>query len=127
MKKYSEVHCEELMDHCKGGKSLESYCATVGVTPGVIAQWYSEYPAFKQVVEMAPCLELLFWEKKLIESIEQGQEDFVNVIKSRIDNLMKNVISPIKSGIYHNLKEDDRAQKIKNSDDLLTDYKLLMD
>lgn len=123
--KYCSDHCDELKSHCKNGKSLESFCARIDVPPKIITEWYFEYPEFKEAVEMAPCIELLYWEEQLSICLDKNKVEFVNVIKSRIDNLLKFVTSPIKKTTYNELKENDVPVKIKQSDDLLRDFKLL--
>jgi len=125
MKEYSPNHAIDLKNHCREGKSLETYCAHIGVTPAIISHWYNEYYDFKEAVEMAPCLELLFWEESLLTALNNNQKEFATVIKSRIDTLMKVVISPIRNDIYSSLKDDDKKKLIKKSEDLLNDFRLL--
>jgi hypothetical protein len=127
MLEYHPAQCEKLRLHCTNGKSLESFCASIGVTPNTILQWYSDFPDFRETVEMAPCLELYYWEQRLLEAIERGDKDIIIVIKSRIDNLMKYVVSPIKKETYSNFKEDiSTATKIQSSGDLIKDLEILL-
>ena len=122
---YKPSYCLSIKDHCRLGKSLESFCASVGVSPKVINQWYNEYPDFKDAIEMAPCLELLYWEEQLLLCLEKRDRDSLQIIKSRIDNLMKYVASPIKKETYNNLREEVGQQKVKSTGDLIKDFNLL--
>jgi hypothetical protein len=124
---YTPEQCENIMFHCKEGKSLESFCATIPVSPKVINQWYQDYPEFKEAVEMCPCLELLYWEEALLKAIETRDVSFMNIIKSRIDNLLKYVTSPIKKETYNNFKEDISTSKTKSTGDLVKDFNLLIE
>jgi hypothetical protein len=129
MFEYSKKQCEAIMNHCASGKSLESYCAKIRVSPKTINHWYQEHPEFKEAVEMCPCLELLFWEERLLDAMEKKEEGTypLGIIKSRIDNLMKYVTSPIKKETYNDFKEDNQQAKIRRNDDMLEDFNLLGD
>lgn len=122
---YDPLQCENIKLHCQSGKSLESFCAKIGVSPKTINQWYLEYPEFKEAVEMCPCIELLYWEEQLICALEKRDKDSLSIIKSRIDNLLKYVTSPIKKETYNDFKEDTSISKIKGSGDLIKDFNLL--
>ena len=127
MVNYKPEFCEQLKRHCENGKSLESFCAVLRISPKVISEWYLEYSEFKEAVEMAPCLELLYWEHTLIRAIERRDKDSINLAKSRLDNLAKYVISPLKKNTYIDLKETNQNKQVATSGDLVKDLSLLYD
>lgn len=124
---YKPDLCEKLKIHCENGKSLESFCAVIRVSPKVITEWYLEYPDFKEAVEMAPCLELYFWEATMIRALTNKDKESLLVAKSKLDNLSKYVISPLKKNTYNDLKDTSNNKQVLSSGDLVKDMNLLYD
>src|SRR5271165_7575344 len=124
---YRPEFCERLILHCENGKSLESFCATLRISPKVISEWYMEYPDFKEAVEMSPCLELLYWEQEMVKALRDRDKETIGVAKNRLDNLAKYVVSPLKKNTYITLKESDQNKQSMTSGDLVKDLTLLYD
>lgn len=123
---YSPEICDKLKIHCENGKSLESFCAHIGVSPKIIIKWYEDYPEFKEAVELAPCLEIYYWEMTLIRALARGEKESINVSKSRLEKLEKYVMSPLKKNTYKNLKEPKlTADTMSSTGDLVQDFDLL--
>jgi len=127
MTSYKPEYCEQLLTHCDSGRSLESFCALIRVSPKVIEDWYAEHTEFKEAMEMAPCLELLYWEMTMVRALQNRDKDSINVAKSKLDQLSKYVVSPLKKLTYKNLKESDVNKSVTSSGDLVRDWKLLRD
>lgn len=126
MTSYKPDFCSRLKVHCENGKSLESFCAAINVSPKVITEWYLEYPEFREAVEMAPCLELLYWEMQIIGALAKGDKESIAVAKNRLDHLAKYVVSPLKKNTYSDLKELNPNKQHIASGDLVKDLNLLM-
>lgn len=124
---YKEDYCEQLKIHCENGKSLESFCAVLRVSPKIISEWYNDHFEFREAVDMAPCLELLYWEMTMVRALQNKDKESINVAKSKLDNLSKYVISPLKKNTYVDLKETNINKSTTSSGDLVKDYRLLMD
>lgn len=123
---YSRELCEKLKIHCKNGKSLESFCAHIGVSPKIIEDWYLEYPEFKESVEMAPCYELYYWEMELIRALTNKDKEVITVARTKLEKLSKFVTSPSRKTTYSGLKEPKASKENKASTgDLVQDYTLL--
>lgn len=128
MRTYKHEYCEQLRIHCENGKSLESFCAALGVSPKIISEWYNEHQEFQDAVDMAPCLELLYWEMTMVRALNNKDKESIMVAKSRLDNLYKCVTSPLKKNTYSDLKENPTNKKMfKSTGDLVSDYRLLID
>ncbi len=124
---YDSSFCEELKDHCESGRSLESFCAVKRVSPKTMIEWYLEYPDFAEAVEMAPCMELLYWEMQIIAALKHKDKDTMTIAKSKIDHLMKLITSPIKKETFNDFKEISTKKQTASSGDLVRDLYLLAD
>ncbi len=122
---YDSRVCEELKAHCKKGKSLESFCALIGISPRVMTEWYHSYPEFQETVEMAPCLELLYWEEVLASALETKDKDYMSTARYKIEYLSKFVTSPIKKDTFNDLRDVNSKKQNKTSGDLVKDFALL--
>jgi hypothetical protein len=124
---YDSKYCQRLIDHCENGKSLESFCAALKVSPKVIEDWYIDHLDFQDAVNMAPCLELLYWEQTMIRAIQNKDKESITVAKSRLDNLSKYVVSPLKKNTYSGLKEAHLTKSTTSTGDLVKDLYLTQD
>lgn len=124
---YEPKYCQQLIDHCDNGKSLESFCAAIKVSPKIIRVWYKDYKEFQEAVEMAPCIELLYWEQAMIRALANKDKETIVVAKSRLDSISKYVVSPLKKNTYADLKEENTNRKLEGSGDLVKDWHLLQD
>jgi hypothetical protein len=63
---YEVSYCALVIDWMAGGRSLESFCAHIEVPISKVYQWCTQYPAFKDSVEigMAKCQN--WWETLLL-------------------------------------------------------------
>ncbi len=127
MTAYDNRYCEQLKVHCENGKSLESFCAVLRVSPKVMTEWFLEYPEFQEAVEMAPCIELLYWEMTMVRAMQHKDKESMNIAKSKIDYLSKLVTSPIKKNTFNDLKEVNVQKQSSSSGDLVKDLYLLAD
>jgi len=129
MAAYKPEYCERLRNHCENGRSLESFCALEGVrvSPKTISEWYNEHPEFRDAVDMAPCLELLYWEMQMTTALVNKEKETINVAKSKLDNLSKYVISPLKKNTYSDLKENTLSTSNISSGDAVKDFHILYD
>jgi hypothetical protein len=125
MSSYKPEYCKKLKEHCENGNSLESFCAKINVSPKAITEWYEMHEDFQHMLEMAPCLELYYWEQALLTAMHQKNKEGMLISKSRIDALSKYVTSPLKKETYTGLKEHKKTQTFGNSKDALNDYFLL--
>lgn len=127
MTTYKTEYCEKLRLHCSNGKSMESFCALINVSPQTVEDWYDQHDDFKHMMQMAPCLELYYWESILLTAIEHKNKESILVSKSKIDSLNKFVTSPLKKSTYINLKDDRKktASTASSTRDALEDFKLL--
>lgn len=123
---YSPEICDKLKVHCENGKSLESFCAHIGVSPKIIEEWFLEYAEFKEAVEMAPCYEMYYWEMELIRALGRADRETINVAKGKLERLSKLVSSPSRKNTYSNLKEPKASKNaVASSGDLVEDFTLL--
>jgi hypothetical protein len=125
MSLYKPEYCEQLLTHCDSGRSLESFCALIRVSPKVISEWYNDFTDFKEAVDMAPCLELLYWEMTMVRALQNRDKDSINVAKSKLDHLAKYIVSPLKKSTYGDLKENNINKSVKSTGDLVKDLDLL--
>jgi hypothetical protein len=125
MTDYKPEYCDKLRQHCENGMSLESFCASIKVSPQTIEDWYDRYEEFQSIMQMAPCLELYYWEQTLLTAIYQKNKEGILVAKSRIDTLSKYVTSPLKKSTYTNLKDTRTKKSSGSSRDALNDFALL--
>lgn len=129
MTMYDSRFCQLLKDHCGAGRSLESFCATpaICVSPKIMTEWYHQYEDFRDAVELAPCLELMYWEMYLGVALAHKDKEAIYVSKSRIDHLMRHITSPITKNTFNDLKEAPEKKKTSTSGDLVRDLYLLKD
>lgn len=125
MTTYKSEYCEKLKTHCANGMSLESFCASLKVSPQTIEDWYDLHEDFQNMMQMAPCLELYYWEQSLLTAIHQKNKEGILVSKSKIDSLSKYVTSPLKKSTYSNLKGTRKKTDTGSTKDALDDFALL--
>lgn len=122
---YKPEYCTRLKEHCENGNSLESFCAAINVSPKLIGEWYDLHEEFQNMLEMAPCLELYYWERELLTHMHLKNKEGMLIAKSRIDSLSKYVTSPLKKETYNSLKEHRKSPHAGTSKDALEDFRLL--
>lgn len=72
--KYEERYCDEMVEFCKGGLSLTSFAAEIGVCRDTLSEWASKHPDFSASVKRAKAQCAAFWERKAILGVT-GDKD----------------------------------------------------
>lgn len=60
---YKPEHCDALIEHMRGGKSYETFAATIGVGISTIYSWEQLHAEFLEAKEIGVALSLLWWER----------------------------------------------------------------
>jgi hypothetical protein len=55
--KYEERYCAELIRHCEGGNSFQSFALKIGVSPDTIQEWAKEHKAFSVAKRIGKALQ----------------------------------------------------------------------
>jgi len=50
---YDEAYCARIVEHCKGGASITSFAASIGVCRDTISEWANVHPEFSAAVKTA--------------------------------------------------------------------------
>ena len=70
--KYHRKYCKWLITHGKGGRSIETFAAVVGVNRSTIYDWVEAYPEFKAAKELSQASAEYYWEGRLIIADRRG-------------------------------------------------------
>jgi hypothetical protein len=68
---YKPEYCEQLVEHCKDGSSLNSFAVKVGVAGCTLNYWAEQFPEFKEAHKRAMSASLEYWEK-LAKDVANG-------------------------------------------------------
>jgi hypothetical protein len=60
---YDPKYCDELIEHCTGGLSFESFAGAIGVCFKTLYNWADKHPEFLQAQKIGEAKAMLFWEK----------------------------------------------------------------
>jgi len=63
--KYKKQYCQELIDHCAMGLSVDSFSAVIGVCRDTLYEWKKKHPTFSDSIKRAKDAHLLFIERRL--------------------------------------------------------------
>ncbi len=80
--KYLKKYCQELIDHCAMGLSLESFAATVGCCRETLWEWKKKHKDFFHAIKCAKEAHLLETERQLVRIIRGGRGNISGAIFS---------------------------------------------
>lgn len=72
--KYDEKYCQELLEHCSEGKSIESFAAKINNIPEALAFWSNQYPDFEACLRVAYWKAFAYWEDLAVEDTKHIRE-----------------------------------------------------
>lgn len=65
---YKPEYCQMLLEHCREGRSFDTFAAIVGVSRNTVRNWRESNPEFLVASEEGGVLLELWWENRLRES-----------------------------------------------------------
>lgn len=61
---YDPAYCEQIVEHMKGGASILSFAASIGVARATVTLWADEHPEFLAAVTRAKAACAAWWEEQ---------------------------------------------------------------
>lgn len=110
--KYDPKYCEELLQHCTEGRSIESFAAKINNIPEILAYWSNNYVDFEVCLRVAYWKSFLYWENLVIED-----NNHIKELKTVDSTLYKLVMK-------HRFKWRDSADDLMLQIGRLTDQEL---
>ena len=71
---YDPAYCQQAIELGKIGKSTEAIGATLGVGTSTLYRWRDEHPEFREALEIAKDMELLWWEDQAMSYMVENKE-----------------------------------------------------
>ena len=105
--KYDPAFCEVAIELGKVGKSTEAIGATLLVGTATLYRWRDEFPEFREALELAKDLELLWWEN-------MAQENLINTYQG--DSLNASVWSRSMAARFPKKYRESTKQEITGAD-----------
>ena len=104
---YDPAYVDRVIELGKIGKSTESIGATLGVGTATLYRWREEFPEFREALELAKDLELLWWENT-------AQENLINTYQG--DSLNASVWSRSMAARFPKKYRESTKQEITGAD-----------
>ena len=71
---YDPAYCQQAIELGKIGKSTEAIGATLGVGTATLYRWRDEHPEFREALDIAKDMELLWWEDQAMSYMVENKE-----------------------------------------------------
>ena len=97
--KYNPEYGDRLIEHMKGGNSLEAFCSLIGVSKQTAYQWLEKYPEFYDARKRGEGHLHLFYEN-MGKVLASGQMRRVKSEKARVDKDGKPYLDANGKAIY---------------------------
>src|ERR1035437_6469690 len=72
---YDESFCNQLLDWCSQGRSIESFAAEINVIPDVFSLWVKEHINFEMCVHVGYWKSYAYWEEMALVDSKLKRDD----------------------------------------------------
>ena len=78
--KYKKQYCQDLIEHCSMGLSLESFSATIDCCRDTLYEWKKKHPDFFDAIKRAKEAHLIYVERRLASILNGNRGNVVAAI-----------------------------------------------
>ena len=75
---YDPSYCQEIIDFCGQGYSIEAFAGKLGVSKQSLYNWFEKYPDFMDAKRVALEKSRMFWEGLAIDHVLNKSDSFGN-------------------------------------------------
>jgi len=111
-----ELIIEDLFNHCRDGGSFETFPAKKSIPPRKIKNWCESSVEFREAVEQACTIEMLYWEDKLRQALlkDLKESPVLRICEMNLSRIRETLEKAMKQDLFK--KEEKKFSAVARSD-----------